>query len=267
GSGRCDNVSRSAAVGSRGRDFHAVRPLRYPVRGLLQHGFVGRCGHDVQLPRTRPGYAAGRPGSRRRCGRMVTLRRGSKTECDTGQSEDYGNHVPVHRNSTSTPRNMPAHTPNPVPRDKARAATLLADRFSTSRCLLRNTPWWPIRITTGAERHRLDAVRSDPARTVSDISVVAGESARLGHARKRRVPFCYGSLGLTPPSDGNKGSTEISTRGLSANTATRLTRHRPSRSTIAHGQRIRDLAWPCRVTRLVVREQRLPLGRHDPGRL
>jgi hypothetical protein len=171
---------------------------------------------------------------------MVTLRRGSKTECDTGQSEDYGNHVPVHRNSTSTPRNMPAHTPNPVPRDKARAATLLADRFSTSRCLLRNILWWPIRITTGAERHRLDAVRSDPARTVSDISVVAGESARPGHARKRRVPFCYGSLGLTPPSDGNKNSTGISTRDLSANTATRLTRHRPSRSTIAHGQRVRD---------------------------
>jgi hypothetical protein len=46
---------------------------------------------------------------------MVTLRRGSKTERDTSR-EDYGNDVPVHRNST--PRNMPAHTPNPVPRDK-----------------------------------------------------------------------------------------------------------------------------------------------------
>jgi hypothetical protein len=79
----------------------------------------------------------------------------------------------------------------------------------------------------------LDAVRSDHTHTVSDISVVAGESARLDHARRRRVPFCYGSLRLTPPSDGNKNSTGISTRDLSANVATRLTRLPASRSTIA----------------------------------
>ena len=42
-------------------------------------------------------------------------RRG-KAECDTGDGEDYGNDIPVHRNSTAgTPRNMPAHTPNSVP--------------------------------------------------------------------------------------------------------------------------------------------------------
>ena len=66
---------------------------------------------------------------------MVALGRSGKAECDTGDSEDYGNDKPVHRNwTTGTPRNMPAHTPNSVPRDKARAATVLADRLSTSHC-------------------------------------------------------------------------------------------------------------------------------------
>ena len=103
---------------------------------------------------------------------MVTLRRSGKAECDTGDCEDNGNDKPVHRNSTTgTPRNMPAHT-DPVPRDKARAATVLADRLSTSRCSLRDTPRRPIRITTGAQGYQLDAVRSDHARTVSDISVL-----------------------------------------------------------------------------------------------
>ena len=104
---------------------------------------------------------------------MVTLGRSGKAECNTRDCENYGNHEPVHRNSTmGTLCNMPAHTPNSVPRDKARAATVLADRLSTSRCSLRDTPRRPIRITTGAQGYQLDAVRSDHARTVSDISVL-----------------------------------------------------------------------------------------------
>ena len=100
---------------------------------------------------------------------MVTLGRSGKAECDAGDREDYDNDIPVHRHSKmGTPRNMPAHT-DPVPRDKARAATVLADRLSTGRCLLRDTPRAPIRFTTGAERHQLDAVRSNHAVVVSDI--------------------------------------------------------------------------------------------------
>jgi hypothetical protein len=51
---------------------------------------------------------------------MVTLGRGGEAECDTGEGEDYTNDKHVDRHPTmGTPRNMPAHTLNPIPRDSS----------------------------------------------------------------------------------------------------------------------------------------------------